>query len=161
MDLNATGFGMTTMVGHGERRRRRCKLANGRMAPVQSAGRSREGGGGDTELGDRIGRNSAFSAQSNGAGEATTSVCVAATAREREGVQDGMALACYARACNCSEQSFHPTSKPQTRSLGGYSLGARSDLGPLRASRTGWLLYIAPDPEINTTLRNGLCHKSN
>ncbi|KAJ7814349.1 hypothetical protein B0H14DRAFT_2604220 [Mycena olivaceomarginata] len=79
-------------------RRRRCKLANGRAAPVRRAEKSREGDG-DMELGDWIGRDSASSAQSSGAGGATTaSVWVAATHRDRGG---GVKQGCTCLQCAC------------------------------------------------------------
>jgi hypothetical protein len=100
----------------GERRRRCCKLANGFVVPVESAEKSRGNEGSDAWCmgGGKIGRTPASSAQSSG-GTATGSVCVAATHNEREGVVDEFVLAFCVLACN-SEQSFHPTSYPQTRS---------------------------------------------
>ncbi|KAJ6632225.1 hypothetical protein B0H10DRAFT_2183052 [Mycena sp. CBHHK59/15] len=129
LDPNRAGTaGRDEVGGRGERRRRRCKLANGCGEPLTRAEKSRGVDGGDSERKGDVGRVNASLPQSNGAGAGltstgaaivmvTASACAETTDRERgEGREGKTRLACNARDCCSSEHSFQPTSKPHTRS---------------------------------------------
>ncbi|KAJ6631230.1 hypothetical protein B0H10DRAFT_2183661 [Mycena sp. CBHHK59/15] len=95
LDPNRAGTaGRDEVGGRGERRRRRCKLANGCGEPLTRAEKSRGVDGGDSERKGDVGRVNVSSPQSNGAGAGltstgaaivmvTASACAETTDRER------------------------------------------------------------------------------